>query len=60
MRKKELFDGALALMVQIAFGLCLAGACMLLNDNARGWIFEGIALLIAVPAVIFMNREEKA
>lgn len=60
MRKKELFDGALALLVQIAFGLCLAGACMLLNDNARGWIMEGVALLIAVPAVIFMNREEKA
>lgn len=60
MRKKELFDGALALLVQIAFGLCLAGTCMLLNDNARGWIFEAAAFVIAVPAVIFANREEKA
>lgn len=60
MRKRELFDGALALLVQIAFGLCLAGACLLLNDNTKGWIFEAIALVIAVPVVILMNREEKA
>lgn len=59
MRKKQLFDGAMALLLQVAFGLCLAGACLLLNDNTKGWIFEGIALLMAIPVVILMNREEK-
>lgn len=47
------------LVVQIAFGLCLAGACLLLNDNTKGWIFEGIALIISIPVVILLNREEK-
>ena len=56
---KRVFDGVLALFIQVAFGLCLAGACLLLNDNTKGWLFEGIALLIAVPVVILMNREEK-
>lgn len=56
---KRVFDGVLALFIQVAFGLCLAGACLLLNDNTKGWIFEGIALVIAVPVVILMNREEK-
>ena len=56
---KRVFDGVLALFAQVAFGLCLAGACLLLNDNTKGWIFEGIALVIAVPVVILMNREEK-
>ena len=56
---KRVFDGVLALFIQVAFGLCLAGACLLLNDNTKGWIFEAIALLIAVPVVILMNREEK-
>jgi len=56
---KRVFDGVLALFIQVAFGLCLAGACMLMNDNTKGWIFEGIALVIAVPVVILMNREEK-
>ena len=59
MRKEQLITGALALLAQIAFGLCLAGACVLLNDNAKGWIFEGIALAIAVPVVILLNRREK-
>lgn len=57
--RKQLFDGAMMLLVQIAFGLCLAGACLLLNDNTKGWIFEAVALVIAVPVVILMNREEK-
>ena len=57
--RRQLFDGALALVLQVAFGLCLAGACLLLNDNTKGWIFEGIALIITIPAVILLNREEK-
>lgn len=57
--RKQLFDGVLALFIQVAFGLCLAGACLLLNDNTKGWIFEAVALVIAVPVVILMNREEK-
>lgn len=57
---KQLFDGAMALLLQVAFGLYFIGACVLLNDNAKGWIFEGVALLIAVPVVILTNREEKA
>lgn len=57
--KRQILDGIMALIIQVAFGLCLAGACLLLNDNTKGWIFEGIALMIAVPVVILMNREEK-
>ena len=57
--KRQLYDMALALFIQVAIGLCFAGACLLMNDNTKGWIFEGIALLIAVPVVILMNREEK-
>ena len=57
--RRQLFEGALMLVVQIAFGLCLAGACLLLNDNTKGWIFEGVALLMAIPVVILLNREEK-
>ena len=57
--RKQLFDGALALVLQVAFALCLAGACLLLNDNTKGWIFEGVALIITIPAVILLNREEK-
>ena len=57
--RKQLFDGAMMLLLQIAFGLCLAGACILLNDNTKGWIFEGIALIMAVPVVILLNREGK-
>ena len=56
---RKFVDGALMLLIQVAFGLCLAGACLLLNDNTKGWLLEGIALLIAVPVVILMNREEK-
>lgn len=59
MRKEQLFDGAMMLLLQVAFGLCLAGACLLLNDNTKGWIFEGIALVMAIPVVILLNREEK-
>ena len=57
--RKQLFDGVLALFIQVAFGLSLAGACLLLNDNTKGWTFELIALIIAVPVVILLNREEK-
>ena len=57
--RKQLFDGAMMLLLQVAFALCLAGACLLLNDNTKGWIFEGIALIMAVPVVILLNREEK-
>lgn len=59
MRKEQLFDGAMMLLLQIAFGLCLAGACLLLNDDTKGWIFEGIALVISIPVVILLNREGK-
>lgn len=57
--RKQLFNGALMLVLQVAFGLCLAGACLLLNDNTKGWLFEGIALLMAIPVVILLNRREK-
>lgn len=57
--KRQIFDGVLALFIQVAFGLCLAGACLLLNDNTKGWIFEAVALVITIPVVILMNREEK-
>ena len=56
---RKFIDGALMLLIQVAFGLCLAGACLLLNDNTKGWIFEAVALVIAVPVVILLNREEK-
>ena len=59
MRKEQLFDGAMMLLLQIAFGLCLAGACLLLNDDTKGWIFEGIALVMSIPVVILLNREGK-
>ena len=59
MRKEQLFDGAMMLLLQIAFGLCLAGAYLLLNDDTKGWIFEGIALVISIPVVILLNREGK-
>lgn len=59
MRKEQIFDGAMMLLLQVAFGLSLAGACLLLNDNTKGWIFEAVALVIAVPVVILMNREER-
>ncbi len=47
------------LLLQVAFGLCLAGACLLLNDNTKGWLFEGVALIMAIPVVILLNREGK-
>ena len=56
---RKFVDGALMLLIQVAFGLCLAGACLLLNDNTKGWLFEGVALIMAVPVVILLNREEK-
>lgn len=59
MRKEQIFDGAMMLLLQVAFGLSLAGACLLLNDNTKGWTFELIALIIAVPVVILLNREGK-
>lgn len=59
MRKEQLFDGAMMLLLQVAFGLCLAGACLLLNDNTKGWALEAVALIIAVPVVILLNREGK-
>lgn len=57
MRREQIFDGAMMLLLQVAFGLCLAGACLLLNDNTKGWIFEAVAFAIAVPVVILLNRE---
>lgn len=55
---RRLIDGALMLLVQIAFGVCFAGACLLLNDNPKGWALEAVALIIAVPVVILLNRRE--
>lgn len=57
MRTKQVV--ALAFLLQVAFWLYFIGACVLLNDNAKGWIFEGVALLIAIPVVILLNRREK-
>lgn len=57
MRTKQVV--ALTFLLQVAFGLFFFGACVLLNDNAKGWIFEGVAFLIAIPVVILLNRREK-
>lgn len=59
-RKKELFEGMLALVAMIAFAACFMGAAMLENDNKQGWILCGAALVLAVPVVILANRKEKA
>lgn len=60
MRKRQLIEGALALVAMIAFAVCFLGAAMLETDNLKGWALLGVALLLAVPVVIFANREEKA
>ena len=59
MRKEKLITGTLALLMLIAFGLYIAGGCLLLNNSVKGWICEGIALAITVPILIFTNRKEK-
>lgn len=58
-RKKELFDGLLALVAMIAIAFCFLGAAMLETDNPKGWAMFGVALVLAVPVVILTNREEK-
>ncbi len=60
MRKRQLIEGALALVAMIAFAVCFLGAAMLETDNLKGWALLGVALVLAVPVVIFANREEKA
>lgn len=60
MRKRQLIEGALALVAMVAFAVCFLGAAMLETDNPKGWALLGVALLLAVPVVIFANREEKA
>lgn len=60
MRKKQLIEGALALVAMIAFAVCFLGAAMLETDNIKGWALLGVALLLAVPVVVLSNREEKA
>lgn len=60
MRKKQLFDGLIALAALAAFVVCFLGASMLTADDNRGWIMCGVALGIAIPVVILANREEKA
>lgn len=60
MRKRQLIEGTLALAAMIAVAFCFLGAAMLETDNPNGWAFEAVALIIAVPVVIFANREEKA
>lgn len=60
MKKKQLIEGALALVAMIAFAVCFLGAAMLETDNLKGWAMLGVALLLAVPVVILTNREEKA
>lgn len=60
MRKKQLFEGVLALCTMVFFTLVFFGAGNLLNDNPVGYIEVGLALVIAVPVVILANREEKA
>lgn len=57
---RRLRDGVLMLIVQIAFCVYFAGACLLLNDNTKGWIFEAVALVITIPVVILLNRKERA
>lgn len=57
MRKKQLIEGALALVAMIAFAVCFLGAAMLETDNLKGWALLGVALLLAVPVVILSNRE---
>lgn len=60
MRKRQLIEGALALVAMIANAFCFLGAAMLETDNPKGWAMLGVALVLAVPVVIFANREEKA
>ena len=59
MRKRQLIEGALVMVAMIAFAACFLGATMLEADNAKGWAFEAIALIITVPVVILLNREGK-
>lgn len=59
MKRKQLIEGALAMLAGLAFVLCLFGAEMLLTENTKGWLLCGAALLIAVPVVILLNREER-
>lgn len=59
MRKRQLIEGALALVAMIAVAFCFLGAAMLETDNPKGWAFEAVALIIAVPVVILLNRREK-
>ncbi len=56
---KRIIEGVLMLLIQVAFGLCLAGACLLLDDNTKGWCFVVIATVIAVPVVILLNLKEE-
>lgn len=60
MRKKQIFDGMLALAMMVAFVLTFFGAAELLNENPRGVIEVGCAFVIAIPVIILTNREEKA
>ena len=60
MRKKQLIEGALALVAMIAIAFCFLGAAMLETDNPKGWAMFAVALVLAVPVVILTNREEKA
>lgn len=60
MRKRQLIEGALALVAMIAFAVCFLGAAMLETDNSKGWMLEAVALIIAVPVVILLNKEGKA
>ena len=60
MRRKQLFEGLIALFSAVVFVLIFFGAGNLLNDNPVGYIEVGLAFVIAVPVVILANREEKA
>ena len=59
MRKRQLIEGALALVAMIAIAFCFLGAAMLETGNPKGWALEAVALIIAVPVVILLNREGK-
>lgn len=58
MRKKQIFEGMIALATMVVFVLMFFGASNLLNGNLRGAVECGLAIVIAIPTIILANREE--
>jgi hypothetical protein len=60
MRRKQIFEGLLALAMMAVLVLLFLGASELLNENPRGLIECGSAFVLAIPVIILTNRREKA